>query len=58
MIPGVKSYTKKKKKKNQTDRTLGQMVKAKLYRPITSIEIETVIKNLPKNKNPDRKSVV
>ena len=23
-----------------------------IYRPITSIEIETVIKNLPKNKNP------
>ena len=32
MITGAKNYTKKKKTKNQTDRTLRQMVKAKLYR--------------------------
>ena len=32
MIRSAKNYTKKKKQKKQTDRTLGQMVKAKLYR--------------------------
>ena len=33
MITSTKKYTKKKtKKKKRTDRTLGQMVKAKLYR--------------------------
>ena len=34
MITGAKKYTKKKKEKTkkQTDRTLGQMVKTKLYR--------------------------
>ena len=35
MITSTKNYTEKDKnkpKKNQTDRTLGQMVKAKLYR--------------------------
>ena len=32
MIISAKSYTKKKT--NQTDRTLGKMVKAKLYRQI------------------------
>ena len=32
MITSAKNYTKKKKKKQRTDRTLGQMVKAKLYR--------------------------
>ena len=34
MITHVKNYTSKKnkKKKKQTDRILGQMVKAKLYR--------------------------
>ena len=32
MITSSKNYTKKKKKKKVTDRTLGQMVKAKLYR--------------------------
>ena len=33
MITSAKNYTKKKKKKEKrTDRTLGQMVKAKLYR--------------------------
>ena len=32
MITSAKNYTKKKKKKKQrTDRTLGQMVKAKLH---------------------------
>ena len=35
MITSAKTYTKKKNKnqKRRTDRTLGQMVKAKLYRP-------------------------
>ena len=32
MITSAKSYTKKNKPQKQTDRTLGQMVKAKLYR--------------------------
>ena len=34
MITSTKNYTKKNKtkQKKQTDRTLGQMVKAKLYR--------------------------
>ena len=33
MITSAKNYTKKKKRKKKgTDRTLGQMVKAKLYR--------------------------
>ena len=32
MVMSAKSYIKKNKNKNQTDRTLGQMVKAKLYR--------------------------
>ena len=33
MITSVKNYTKTKQtKKKQTDKTLGQMVKAKLYR--------------------------
>ena len=32
MITSAKKYTKKKKKQEKTDRTLGQMVKAKLYR--------------------------
>ena len=33
MITGAKNYTKKnKQKKKRTDRILGQMVKAKLYR--------------------------
>ena len=35
MITSAKNYTKKTKKtikQNRTDRTLGQMVKAKLYR--------------------------
>ena len=33
MITSSKNYTKKKKRpKKRTDRTLGQMVKAKLYR--------------------------
>ena len=31
MITSVKNYTKKKTKKKRTDRTLGQMVKEKLY---------------------------
>ena len=32
MITSAKNFTKKNKNKKQTDRTLGQMVKAKLYR--------------------------
>ena len=32
MITSAKNYTKKKEKRKRTDRTLGQMVKAKLYR--------------------------
>ena len=32
MIASAENYTKKKKNKKRTDRTLGQMVKAKLYR--------------------------
>ena len=33
MITSAENYTRKKQnQKNQTDRTLGQMVKAKLYR--------------------------
>ena len=32
MITSTKNYTKKKKNKKRTDRTLGQMVKTKLYR--------------------------
>ena len=32
MITSAQNYTKTNKKKTQTDRTLGQMVKAKLYR--------------------------
>ena len=32
MITSAKNYTKKKKKKKRTDRTQGEMVKAKLYR--------------------------
>ena len=30
MIPSTKNYNKNKKKKKRTDRTLGQMVNAKL----------------------------
>ena len=32
MITGAKNYTKKTNKQNRTDRTLGQMAKAKPYR--------------------------
>ena len=32
MVTSAKNYTKKNKNKKRTDRTLGQMVKAKLYR--------------------------
>ena len=32
MIISAKNYTKKQEQKTRTDRTLGQMVKAKLYR--------------------------
>ena len=32
MITSAKNYTERKKKKSWTDGTLGQMVKAKLYR--------------------------
>ena len=32
MITSIKNYTNKKNTKERTDRTLGQMVKGKLYR--------------------------
>ena len=32
MITSAKNYPKKQQQKNPTDRTLGQMIKAKLYR--------------------------
>ena len=52
MIRSAKNYTKKPHKK-RTDRTLGQMVKTKVYRQITqrSIHIHTHKKRKRKKKN-------
>ena len=53
MITSAKNYTKKtKKQKKRTDRTLGQMVKAKLYRQNhTEKHTHTHSQKLKKGKN-------
>ena len=55
MVTSVKNYTKKTNK--PTDRTLGQMIKANLYRKITqrSIHIHTHKKRKIKIKKENKK---